>query len=171
MWCPVELHASRGQVRDLSRALAAQLRTSRHYALVTKRRIDGRAIDNSLEAATQMVCLLEDCAVAYIGARHGTPIAPYAGFTLARELGIAYLEHLIDYDPPSENQQPRRWLTNGLHAFVFLLFREHTQIDTVVLPLLGEPGVFDGYVVEQDQDLWVATRNRRSSAAPKATPT
>lgn len=140
MWFPVEIHSKQAAASGLLDALAASLCGHLHHFVVADRRIDGRPVGQTVAAAADAVRLLGGCSVAYVGARHGAPIAPFAGFSLAPALGIAYLEYLIDYDPVPESGGFSRWLTSGLDAFVMFLRREHADIRTVVLP----PGLGSG---------------------------
>lgn len=60
---------------------------------------------------------------------------------MAPEVGIAYLEHLIDYEPLADTRFGQRWLTNALYSFVCLLLRDNDSLSTVVMPLpiVGDP--------------------------------
>lgn len=140
MWFPVEIHSRQAVASGLGDSLAACFRAHPHHFIVTGRKVEGRPVGQTAEAALEAVRLLESCSVAYVGARHGSPIAPFAGFSLAPALGIAYLEYLIDYDPLPERRAFSRWLTNGLEAFGMFLRREHENIQTVVLPVLSASG-------------------------------
>lgn len=139
MWFRVELHSERARRGGLLQALTRQLASHPHYMLVTERRITNFPCDNSEVGSRETANLLNQCSVAYAGTRHMCPVSPYSGFSVAAELGIAYLEHLIDYDPLPETRNARRWTSASLHAFVSFLFLDHPEVNTVVPPLPIDP--------------------------------
>ncbi len=141
MWFPVALHASSNQIRGIAKALEETLEQRTHCHVVDQRRIANSPCDSSSEGAAATVMLLGKCSVAYVGASNGIPVAPFCGFTLASELGVAYLEHLIDYEPLAATKFGKHWLANALFSFVYVLLREHKTLNAVVLPLpiAGDP--------------------------------
>ncbi len=73
------------------------------------------------------------------------PVAPFCAFTLAPESGIAYLEHLLDYEPLDEKRIGRQCLAAALYSFVHLLLRDHESLSAVVLPLPIDGNPPDGF--------------------------
>jgi hypothetical protein len=112
-----------------------------HYHIVDERKIANRQCDSSPNGVAATFARLNDCSATYIGTGHMRPVAPFCAFTLAPELGIAYLEHLIDYESLTEKRSSKRWLASALYAFVHVLLRDHESLSYVVLPLPieGEP--------------------------------
>lgn len=135
MWLPVDLHCLLAQRRGLPIAVTELLEKHAHYQIVEERRIANQKCDSSPSGAAATYAKLDNCSATYIGARHMSPVAPFCAFTLAPELGIAYLEHLIDYEPLAETSFGNRWLANALYGFVYILLRDHESLSAVVLPL------------------------------------
>lgn len=135
MWFPVELHSPSAQRGQLAAAVIAALEQHSHYHIIEERKVANHPCDSSPTGAAATLAMLEGCTAAYIGARHMNPVAPFCAFTTAPELGIAYLEHLIDYEPLAKSRFSKRWLSAGLHGFVHLLLRDHKTLSAVVLPL------------------------------------
>ena len=135
MWFPVDLHCPSAQRGGLPAALKVALEQHPHHHIVDQRKITNHQCDSSPNGVASTFALLDDCSAAYIGARHMIPAAPFCAFTLATELGIAYLEHLIDYEPLAETRFGKRWLANALYGFVHMLLRDHESMEAVVLPL------------------------------------
>ncbi|EMI22519.1 hypothetical protein RMSM_00544 [Rhodopirellula maiorica SM1] len=135
MWFPVELHCPSAQRGGLPAALKAALEQHAHYHIVDERRIANLQCDSSPNGVASTFAKLDDCSATYIGARHMSPVAPFCAFTMAPELGIAYLEHLIDYEPLAETRFGERWLASALYGFVHMLLRDHETLSAVVLPL------------------------------------
>ena len=135
MWFPVELHSPSAQRGGLPAALMAALEQHTHYHIVDNRKISNHQCDSSSIGAASTFALLDDCGAVYIGARHMSPVAPFCAFTRAPELGIAYLEHLIDYEPLAQTRFGQRWLANALFGFVYMLLHDNDSLSAVVLPL------------------------------------
>ena len=141
MWFPVELHSVSAVSGGLLAALREHLLAHEHHVLVHDRRLVGYPIDRDSGEINRVVEGLAACSIAYVGTQHLVPVAPFAAFTAAPELGIAYLETLIDQDAPGNGSGLPPWLTNGVGIFVFRLFREHPQITEIVLPFpIGSAG-------------------------------
>jgi len=141
MWFPVELHSPSAQRGGLPAALKATLEQHAHYHIVDEQKIANHQCDSSPTGAALTFARLNDCSATYIGTGHMRPVAPFCAFRLAPELGIAYLQHLIDYEPLTEKQSSKRWFGNALYAFVHVLLRDHESLSVVVMPLpiAGEP--------------------------------
>lgn len=167
MWFPIELHCLTAQRGGLPAALKATLEQHSHYHVVDERKIANYQCDSSPSGAASMFARLNDCSAAYIGTGHMRPVAPFCAFTLAPEFGIAYLEHLIDYEPLTEKQSSKRWLANALYAFVYELLRDHASLSFVVLPLPieGEPPAGFTQVISGD---CYRIKRTEPSVAPKS---
>ncbi|MEZ6052862.1 MAG: hypothetical protein R3C02_16000 [Planctomycetaceae bacterium] len=164
MWFPVDLHSLSAQRGGLPAAVMAAFEQHAHFHIVDERRIANHQCDSSANGAASTFAKLDDCSATYIGARHMSPVAPFCAFTLAPELGIAYLEHLIDYEPLAETRFGKRWLANALYGFVHMLLRDHQTLSAVVLPLPidGEPPA--GFAQVAVDDRYHIKRTEQSAA-------
>jgi len=164
MWFPVELHCPTAQRGGLAAALRATLEHHIHYHVVDERKIANYQCDSSPAGAASVFARLNDCSAAYIGTGHMRPVAPFCAFTLSRELGMAYLEHLIDYEPLTEQPSSKRWLAHALYAFVQELLHDHESLSFVVLPLPIEGGTPAGFTQVVSGDRYHLIRTEPSVA-------
>lgn len=146
MWHVVEMHNQRVRDRGLREALVSHLATVPHHVLVSEGQPDGAATLTNVEAASLLVQKLEECSVAYVGSRHASPVAPYCGFSVAPDLGLARLEYLIDYAALPRHKD--KWLTNALASILWVCLRENSAIQQIVLPALLEEESYDGFCIE-----------------------
>jgi hypothetical protein len=164
MWFPVDLHCPSAQRGGLPAAVTAALEQHAHYQIVDERRIANHQCDSSPNGAAATFAKLDDCSATYIGARHMSPVAPFCAFTLAPDLGIAYLEHLIDYEPLAETRFGKRWLASALYGFVHILLRDHESLSAVVLPLPIDGHPPDGFTQVAVDDRFQIKRTEQSVA-------
>ena len=145
MWYPVELHSQDANRGGLLGALVEELSSRPHYLLVTSRQISGQLCDESEDGARQTAVMLDQCSTAYVGTHHMAPVAPYSAFTLAPDIGVAYLEYFIDYNPLPTKVFDSHTISSPLHDFATALFREHQEIHTIVLPMPTSPVLDDHF--------------------------
>ena len=157
MWFPVEVHSVGAVAGGLLNAAREHIRQYPQFHIVSDRRFDGRTINDADVDA--VVDAIDNCSVAFAGTNHMTPNGPFGGFTLAPDLGVAYLEHLVAHDPLPDDRRISVWITAPVHHFVNFLLREHAEINTVVLPMpLGDPP-FDGFTQTAVDDRIHLTRS------------
>jgi hypothetical protein len=135
MWFPVDLHNPAERKRGLREALVACLASYPHHFLILNGEQCTRTIASDTASAEDFVQSLEKCSVAYIGARHGQPIAPYCGFSLAPELGVARIEFLVEYGALPGSGSSDKWVINAIGGFLILLFLKHPEVQQVLLPI------------------------------------
>jgi len=147
MWKPVDLHNPLARERGLREALVAHLAQYPHHLLVAHGKQDGAQTSTGVAEAESFVQLLEACSIAYIGCRHMQPVAPFCAFSLAQTLGVARMEYLVDYQasPGSED----RWLTNAVGSLLWVLFREHPEVQQVAIPVSLREESFDEFAIKQ----------------------
>jgi hypothetical protein len=162
MWHPVELHNPKVLERGLREALVGHLSTYPHHILVSHGEQVGTQLQSGSKHAEELVRKLEASSVAYIGVSHMRLVAPFCTFSLAPELGIARIEHLVDSGPLPVKRSEQKWLVNALASFLFVLFREHHNIQQVALPFEMNDEEFDGFRIENQQGHLYAMRTSLS---------
>lgn len=158
MWIPVELHNESARARGLREALLAHLTTYPHYKLVSGGFQDGEQLSPGSQSAARAVGELEACSIAYIGSRHMQPVAPFCGFSVAPDLGVARIEQLIDYEVLPSGRPAKKWLTNAVASILWVLFREHPEIKQVAIPLPVVEASFGEMKVKQIGGKYFAVR-------------
>jgi len=135
MWAPVNLNNPKPRQAGLREALVASIAASPHYRLVSHGSLDGQQLPKGEEAADAFVRSFEESSLAYVGCSHMKPVAPFCAFSVASELGIARIEHLVDYGALPRRREKDKWLTNAIASFLVVLFLEHPNIRQVALPV------------------------------------
>ncbi|MCB9640302.1 MAG: hypothetical protein H6728_06630 [Myxococcales bacterium] len=162
MWFPefIEGGLSEKLVMDLS----SQWSKGRHRWYVQQREVceEGVAMGEKEIAA----CLSRWRGLSWVfgGMRHGQWIGPYAGFSFAPTLGGAYLEGFVDAETLSLEKElfPTSWHTNALCGFLWLLFRKHKDIETLVLPTILSGFFVEGWrQQEKEGRAWIVREDGR----------
>ena len=158
MWFPAQLNAD-AKHNGLLTALASVLSSHVHVHVIQDRIFANAPSDSSTEGVARTVKLLTQCTAAYVGTSNMKPSAPYCAFTIAPELGIAYLEHLIDYDQLTPSSFGERWLAASLYQFINALVSDYPAVENVVsaLPIDGIPPA--GFVQTPVDDRFHVTKH------------
>lgn len=133
MWMPVEVRPRGGE--GVRASIVAQLARSVHYRAVSERQRVSEPLSADAETAERVMRELEACSIVYAGGRHGAVFAPFCAFSVAREFGVARVEHLIAHGAPPEDASITRWLGNEVEGILLVLLHEHREIEQVALPL------------------------------------
>ena len=157
MWFPVEVHSVGAVAGGLLDAAREHLRQCPQFHLVSDRRFDGRRISDA--DVDSVIDALDDCSVSFSGTTNMRAIGPFGGFTLAPDLGVAYLEHLVAHDPLPNDRELSVWITAPVNRFVTFLLRDNPEIDTVVLPMPLGDLPFDGFTQATVDDRFHLTRS------------
>lgn len=96
IWHIQDLHRD-GPGRSAYRGATLEAWTAGGFAcLVDERRLLGSPLAVSVSNAEAIFARIEQCSLAFGGAVEMRPSAPWAGYSLAEDLGIATLECLVD---------------------------------------------------------------------------
>lgn len=134
MWFPVEIHSEGAVNGGLPAALREHLRLQPHVIVVADRKLVNQPLGNDPGELDSVLDEFTSCSAAYVGTHHMSPAAPFGAFKIASDLGIAYLELLLDANPWEGNAKADAAISVAIHSFVHCLFEDHLQVDRVILP-------------------------------------
>lgn len=137
-------------------AWLAQLTAFPHRLLINHGQWDGRLLQLTPDTAAAFLQPWLACSAVYVGSRHGQPLAPFCAFSQAPELSTARLAFWLDHAGTSA--EPPTALTIGLAAMVWLLLRQHPDLQRVLLPESLLAQAVDGLVIRRDHGVSYAER-------------
>lgn len=151
MWFPELMEG--GLSEQLVADLAAQWSKGSHRLYVQQREVNEKG--DAMGEKEIALCLSRWRGLSWVlgGMRHGQWIGPYAGFSFAPTLGIAYLEGFVDAAPLSQEEElfPTSWHTNSLCGFLWHLFHKHKDIEALVLPTVLSGFFVEGWVQQEKE--------------------
>ncbi|CCN72904.1 hypothetical protein [Vibrio nigripulchritudo] len=149
MWLPVDIHKKSAVEGGIVKSFLSHLAEGKFYYLVENRNVVNNCLDTiGKEAARAVVSNFEKCSICYVGTSRMRACAPFLAATFAEEIGIAYIEHLIDFDPIEESTALGCWSNNKIESLCYLIFRKHENINSIVIPLLLRDETVNNYKVE-----------------------
>ena len=159
MWLPVDIHKESAREGGVVESFLSHLAEGKYYYLIKGRNVVNETLDTiGKETAEEIVANFEKCSVCYVGTSRMRACAPFLAATIAEDIGIAYLEHLIDFDPIEGAATLGRWSSNMIESLCYLIFKDNESINSIVIPLLLRENSINEYRVKIENGRSVVCR-------------
>lgn len=157
MWLPIELNRSGEIENGIRQDFLASLKNGKYTYVVKNRNVVNESIRNLQESeAKSILQSFKACSKSFIGTAKMVPCPPFVAFTVAIDLGIAYIEHFIDLDIIEAERPVSKFSRNLIESLCFLVFRNNQKIETIVVPFVLEERDLPEYRVEKKGKIsWV----------------
>ena len=149
MWLPVDIHKVSAIAGGVVESLLSHLAEGKFYYLIQNRNVVNDYLDSLGKAAAEsIIANFKRCSICYVGTSNMRPCAPFLAVTFAEEIGIAYIEHLIDFDSIEDATMLGRWSNRMITSLCHLIFKEHEGVNSIVIPLILRENTMNAYRVE-----------------------
>ena len=160
MWLPVELNNHTEIEKGIREAFLSALQKGKYTYVVKNRDVLNKTISGlKIENAKAILKAFESCSFCYVGTSKLVPCPPFVAFIVSKELGIAYMEHLIDIDDVKVGKIISGFSRNLIELLCFIVFQKNQSINKIIVPFKLKGHEITEYELEQKNDTTIIKRS------------